>query len=359
MIPVRSIVAVVATSLLVLFAPQDAKSADMTPELKAVIKGAEAEGSLKLVWLQSVLGGGRGAKTIQDGMNKMFGTKIDVKYAPGGSFPQIGNQIAAEQKAGRPATSDVYITSLNNAARLGKLGIFQPVAWTKLLPDRITGEMVEADSSALRYISTINAIVYNKNSIPNPPKTMSGWLAPQFKGKLATTAYAAGFDAMGANDVWGPEKAVEYARSLSGQLSGFLGCGDENRIASGEFVAMIFACGGAAQLMMEKGAPIALVTAEDYISSAFFYLLVPKNAQSPNAAMLMTTYMLTAEGQKLAWESDRSDLHLFPGSKMAAEVSQARNSGGKVTVQSIDWALAHPEKEHALVEITKIFTQKQ
>jgi ABC-type Fe3+ transport system substrate-binding protein len=331
----------------------------MTPELQAVIKGAQAEGSLKLVWLQSVLGGGRGAKTIQDGMNKMFGTKIDVKYAPGASFPQVGNQIAAEQKAGRPATSDVYITSLNNAARLTRLGLFQPVPWTKLLPGRITDEMVEADSTALRYVSTLNAVVYNTNSVPNPPKTMTGWLAPQFKGRLATTAYAAGFDAMGASDVWGYDKTVEFAKALSGQMSGFLGCGDENRIASGEFWAMIFACGGAAQLMIEKGAPLALIPADDYMSSAFFYLLVPKNAESPNAAMLLTSYMLTPEGQKLAWDYDRSDLHLFPESKMAAEVAKFRKSGAKVTIQSIDWALAHPEKEQALAEITRIFTQKQ
>jgi ABC-type Fe3+ transport system substrate-binding protein len=356
---VRSIVAAAAASLVFMSASGLARSAEMTPALQTVIKAAQAEGSLKIVWLQSALGGGRGAKAIQDGMNKMFGTNIDIKFAPGGSFPQVGNQIAAEQKAGRAATSDVYLTSLNNAARLARLGIFQPVPWTKILPDRITPDMVEADSTALKYASTITTIVYNKNIIPDPPETMSGWLAPPFKGKLATTAYAAGFDAMGANDVWGHDKTIEYATALSGQISGLLGCGDENRIASGEFAAMIFACGGNAQLMKEKGAPIALTTAEDYISLAFVYFLVPKNAQSPSAAMLMTAYMLSPEGQRLVWEYDRYDLHLFPESKAAAEVAKARNSGGKVIIQSIDWALKHPEKEAALAEVAKILTEKK
>jgi hypothetical protein len=69
--------------------------------------------------------------------------------------------------------------------------------------------------------------------------------------------------------------------------------------------------------------------------------------------------MLSPEGQRLVWEYDRYDLHLFPESKTAAEVAKARNSGGKVIIQSIDWALKHPEKEAALAEVAKILTEKK
>jgi ABC-type Fe3+ transport system substrate-binding protein len=348
-----------AASVAVLFAllPGSASAADMSPELKAVAKAADAEGSMKIVWVSEILGGGRGLKMVQDGMNTMFGTKVEIKFAPGGSMPQVGNQIASEYKAGRPATSDVYMTSLNNATRLSGLGIFRPVEWTKLLPGRITDEMVEADGAALRFVSTITSVAYNKNLVPNPPKTLAGWLAPEFKGKLASTAYAAGFDALGASDVWGPAKSIEFAKALSGQLSGLIGCADNHRIASGEFAALIMACGGGVRQMIEKGAPLGLVTPQDYTSSAFFYLLVPKNAASPNAATLMVTYMMTPEGQNIAWDQDRSDLHMFPESRMAAEVRDVQNSGAKVIVQSIKWAREHPEKEETLREITKIFTR--
>ena len=340
-------------------APGPSQAADMSPELKAVAKSADAEGSMKVVLVQGTLGGGPGFQRIQDGMNKMFGTKVEIKFAPGGSMPQVGNQIAAEYKAGRPATSDVYLTSLNNAARLTKLGVFRSVPWTKLLPGRITDEMVEADGAVLRYVTTVTDIVYNKNLVPKPPKTLAGWLAPQFKGKLATTPYAAGFDAMGASDVWGPEKTIEYAKALSDQLSGLIGCADTHRVASGEFAALIFNCGGTAEVLMEKGAPIDLMIPQDYTSQGFFYLLVPKNAASPNAATLMITYMMTPEGQKISWDFDRRDLHMFPESKLAGEVREAVSSATKAVVQSIEWAHAHPEKEKALAEVTKIITRSR
>src|SRR5215475_14312009 len=86
---------------------------EMSPELAAIVKAADKEPPLKLVWSTETLDGINGAKIIRDGMNKMFGTHVEMKFAPGGSMPQVGNQIVAEQKAGRPATSDVYITSLN------------------------------------------------------------------------------------------------------------------------------------------------------------------------------------------------------------------------------------------------------
>jgi ABC-type Fe3+ transport system substrate-binding protein len=250
----------------------------------------------------------------------------------------------------------MYITSLNNAAVLAPLGIFREVEWTKLLPDRITDQMVEADGVALRYVTTLTHFAYNKNLLPNPPATLQGFLDPKFKGKLATTPYAAGWDAMGASDVWGLKKTVDFARALSGQISGLINCGDENRIATGEFVAMIFTCGGGARTLVEKGAPLGLKVAADMVSTGFFYLLVPKNATSPNAATLATVYLMTDEGQKFSWEVWRDDLHMFPDSKMAGLLQEALvASGGKMTQQTIKWAREHPEKDEALAEVTKIF----
>lgn len=348
--------ALIAAAVALAAAAEPALAADYSPELQALIKAADAEGTLKLVWTPGAIGGARGAKGIEDGMNKMFGTKIEVRFAPGGSMPQVGNQLAAENKAGRPATTDMYITSLNNAAVLAPLGIFRKVEWTRLLPGRITDEMIEADGVALRYVTTLTHFAYNTNLLPDPPKTLEGFLDPKFKGKLATTPYAAGWDAMGASDVWGLKKTVDFARALSGQISGLINCGDENRIASGEFVAMIFTCGGGARVLVEKGAPLALKVPADMVSTGFFYLMVPRNATSPNAATLATVYLMTDEGQKFSWEVWRDDLHLFPGSNMAGLLQVALvGSGGKMTLQTIKWAQEHPEKDEALAAVTDIF----
>lgn len=336
-----------------------ARAAEMTPELKAVVKAADAEGSMKVVLVPGSLGSGPGFKRIQDGMNKMFGTNIEIKYAPGGSQPQMGNQIAAEAKANRPATTDLFLASLSNTVRFTSMGLFRAAPWTKLLPGRITDEMVEANGTTVRLATTLTDIAYNKNLVPNPPKTMEGWLAPEFNGKLASTPFAAGFEALGASDVWGPEKTIKYAQALSGQLSGLIGCADSHRVASGEFAALILNCGGTAEELMEKGAPIGLIIPQDFTSQAFVYLMVPKNAASPNAATLLITYMMTPEGQAISWEFDKRDLHMFPDAKSRAEVLAAVGSAQKAVFQTIEWAHAHPEKNKVASDVTKILTRKQ
>ena len=59
-----------------------------------------------------------------------------------------------------------------------------------------------------------------------------------------TVAKSAGFDILAAKDVYGPEKAVAFAKEFSGQVAGLIRCDDNQRIASGEFLALLLDCGG-------------------------------------------------------------------------------------------------------------------
>ena len=330
-------------------------AADLSPELAAIVKAADKEPPLKLVWSTETLDGISGAKIIRDGMNKMFGTHVEMKFAPGGSMPQVGNQIAAEYKAGRQATSDVYITSLNNAARFGKDGVFEAVPWTKILPGRITDEMVEDGGMSLRFVTNMTSVVYNTKLLPNPPRTLQGFLAPELKGKFATTPYAASFDIIGSNDMWGPTKTMEFAKAFSKQVSGLIRCADISRVASGEFQALVMACGGSSQVLTDQGAPIDWFVPQDAASLGFFYFMVPKNAASPNAAKLLITYLMTPEGQKIAWDTWRNDLHFFPDSHAAKRVEALHKLGVKVHLQTIEWSNAHPEGLEVLRDVTKLF----
>jgi len=332
-----------------------ADAAEMSAALQAVTHAADAEAPLRLVWAPDTLGGSTGAKAIQDSMNKMFGTHIEIKFVPGASMPQVGLQIAEEYAAGRSASSDVYLTSLNNAAALAQRGIFRSIDWKQLLPGRITDAMIEADGTALKFVSTVASVAFNTQLLPHPPKTLAGFLEPEFKGKIATTPYAAGFDALGATDVWGPERTIAYAKALSGQISGLIRCADMERIASGEFAALVMACNGSAQQIMAKGAPIGVFVPEDAATVGFFYFLVPKNAASPNAATVFIAYMMTPEGQKFSWDSWKDDLHFFPESRIAQEVRGLLDSGIKVKLQSIQWSQEHPEAVTTLAAVTRIF----
>jgi ABC-type Fe3+ transport system substrate-binding protein len=211
----------------------------------------------------------------------------------------------------------------------------------------------------IRSGNNIRQIAYNTNILPKPPETLEGWLAPSLKGKLATTPYAAGFVELAGNPGWNGDKLIAYAKALSEQVSGLIGCGDEHRVASGEFAALVFVCGSDADVLREKGAPIALNTPRDFVSVSYFYLMVPKHAEHPNAAKLWITYLMTEEGQKLTWETERRDLHSFPGSHSGKEVDAAvANATNPVIWRDVAWLRANPQGQDAIAEVIKIFRSK-
>jgi ABC-type Fe3+ transport system substrate-binding protein len=292
-------------------------------------------------------------------MNKMFGTNINIQYGSGPAMGSIGNQLLAEFKANRPASTDVYFGNGPYAISLLDNNVLHATDWTALLPGRITNAIVEANGMAIRIGNNVRQIAYNTNLLPKPPETLDGWLAPGLKGKLATTPYAAGFVDLVGIKGWNGEKLVAFTRALSENVSGLIGCGDEHRVASGEFAALVFVCGNDADVLREKGAPIALITPRDFVSVSYFYLMVPKHAEHPNAARLMITYMMTAEGQKLNWELERRDLHNFPGSNSGKEVDAAVTKATTPVIwRTIAWMKENPGGNDALPEVIKIIRSK-
>jgi ABC-type Fe3+ transport system substrate-binding protein len=331
------------------------RAADLSPELAKTVAAANQEGSLKLIWSSSTLGGAAGAKMIEDGMRKSFGTTFSIKFAPGaGSMAEVGAGVLAELKAGRPASTDIYIGPTTFVARFADAGMFQPADWSALMPGRITSEMVEANGSAVRFVSFVAGITYNTKLLPNPPTTLEGWLDPKLKGKLASTTAAAGLDVLAANDFWGEAKAVNFAERLSGSIAGLMRCGETERLASGEFWALIFDCGGSdAFLAKARGVPVDQTLARDFVQTRFFYFGIPKNSASPNAAKVFVAFMLSPEGQKIAWDTWAEDLHLFPESHVGKQIKDMQAQGANTRTLDIAWTNAHPETGEAREKILK------
>jgi len=90
-------------------APAPAVKSQTNDKLTALIKAAQAEGMLNLVWGENTFRGLPGVRELVSGMNKQFGTSIIANWTPGPSQPQMAARIAQEFAAGVPATSDVYI----------------------------------------------------------------------------------------------------------------------------------------------------------------------------------------------------------------------------------------------------------
>lgn len=333
---------------------------DANPALQKVIEAANKEGSLTLSWSTSTLGGSKGAKLFETALNKMFGTNIRIKFSPGPSFGRIGNQIATELKAGQKSLTDTYLATAAQITPLIKRDIFTTVPWPKLLPGRITDEITDADNRALKLATGLTGATYNSKLVPMKPKSLEDFLKPEWKGKVSSTPYAAGFDVLAADGVWGGEKTIAYVKKLSGQLAGLMRCAEAERLTTGEYASLVMNCTGQFALVWKaKGVPLERIIPRDAAMFRYYYLTVPKNAEHPNAAKLFTTFMMTEEAQKLQWQVAKLDLHLFPQSVSGPEIRALKNEGVKFTHVSIAWWEKHPEIAKVKREVIKILTKKK
>jgi len=240
-----------------------------------------------------------------------------------------------------------------------KLDMFEPFDWNKYLPAG-TPAITELDNKLVRIVTGLSGVTYNSALAPSTPTTLADFLKPEWKGKIASTPYAASFDVLLADDVWGKEKTIAYVRQLSTQVTGLIRCGEAERIATGEYLALVMDCTGQDALQwQDKGAPLAQMMPLDAAQERYYYLAVPKNSQHPNAAKLYTLFILTSEGQKLAYDTWKTDLHLLPGSHMGKMVADAEKAGVKFKEVTVEWWLRHPEIDTEKSELIKILTTKQ
>ena len=337
-----------------------AAAAQMNPALKELAAAASREGVMTLGWGQSALGGSQGAAHFQAAMNRAFGTNIRVTFVPGPDMARVINQVATEFEAGQKAHVDLVLGAAPQLAPVLKLNFFEPVDWPQYLPGRITAEMIELDGRIVRIATGLSGVTYNSQLAPVKPTRLDDFLKPEWKGKIASTPYAAGLDVLLAEDVWGREKTVGYVRALSRQIAGMTRCGETERIATGEYLALVMDCTGQdALLWQEKGAPVDQMMPLDAAQQRYYYFAVPKNAQHPNAGKLLAVFLLTPEGQQLIYDTWKIDLHLMPGSKVGAVIADYQKRDVKFRDVTTQWWSQHPEIDASRSELIKILTTKE
>jgi ABC-type Fe3+ transport system substrate-binding protein len=348
-----------AAGALVLLACTASRAQDITPAMKALIAAANKEGALTLSWGTTTWDGSQGVARFQDGMNKMFGSNVRITYVPGADMARVGNQIATEYSAGQKADADIMLGAAPQMAPLIKLDLFEPVDWRQYMPSRIDASMTELDGKLIRVVTGLTGATYNSSLAPMTPVTLDDFLKPQWKGKIASTPYAAGFDVLLASDVWGKERTVDYVTKLSHQISGLIRCGESERLATGEYLALVMDCTGQdALLWQERGAPLAQMMPLDAAQERYYYFGIPKNAQHPNAAKLFTLFLETEPGQQISYDTWKIDLHTFPGSHMGKMVDDFTKKNVKFKEVTTEWYLRHPEIDASKSELIKIITTK-
>ena len=336
-----------------------ANAQEINAALKELAAAANREGTLTLSWSGTSLGGVQGAARYQAAMNRMFGTNIRISFLPGADMARVVNQLATEHSAGQKGSVDITLSASVQIVPIVKLDMFERVDWQKYLPNRITPEMIELDGRIIRIVTGLSGATYNSALAPMKPTRLEDFLLPVWKGKIASTPYAAGFDILAASDVWGKEKTVSYVQALSKQVAGLIRCGEAERVATGEYLAIVMDCTGQDALQwQEKGAPMAQMMPLDAAQQRYYYFGIPKNAQHPNAAKLYALFQLTEVGQKLSYETWKTDLHFLPGSRMARMIEDYKKLNVKFKEVTVEWQLQHPEIDAGRSELIKIMTTK-
>ena len=293
--------------------------------LPQLIEGAKKEGSLTLSWGTGTMGGIDGIRAMEKAFAKTYGLNLPFKYTPGPAMPQFASRIIQEAKAGQPASSDLFIGSENHVVRM----MLKKFEWTKAFP-HITPEMTDWDDRVLVVVSRTPGFTYNTNLVAanEIPQKVEDVLNPKWKGKIASTPYAASFDRLAL--IWGEEKTTAFLQKFVKQVAGLIRCGEEERVANGEFAMLVFNCDLAdAHEMHEKGAPANGRIFKDAGILSYWYLTVPTNSAHPNAAALLAGFLLSKEGQQILWQTEKTSSHFVNGTYMNKFVKEQEREGVK------------------------------
>jgi|SRR6185312_4683269 len=319
-----------------------------TPALDALIKAAEAEGTLNIVWASNSMGGAAGAAALQDAMNREFHTHIKIAFTPGPSMPQMSTRITQEVKAGQPSSSDTFLGVSVNFPSMIAAHVLEQVPWSSLNP-AIKPDMQSAGGEAVLVYTLFETFTYNATLVPKDhvPHNFAGLFRPEWKGKLASTPYAAGFDELALKE--GDEKIRPIVEKLAQWAGGLIRCGDYDRIASGEFIGLAIDCGQVnPQYMTENGGPVDASLLDDGLGTELTYLSVPKTSAHPNLAKLFIAFVMTPEGQAILDRYEHATSHVYPGTPAYKRAQSLAARGLKLVVWTPDAIGPQMEKAERL-----------
>src|SRR5262245_25942483 len=312
--------------------------------LEEVIDGAKKEGSLRGQWGQNSFGGSEGFQEILAGMNKKYKLNLKGQYTPGPDMQRLMLRVIQEAAAGQPASTDVYLGNSQAIFDGLKANLFTKMTFDKFIENKPkpegTFQAIAPAGTHVAFATTVVGIQYNSNLVKGSdiPRKMADVLNPKWKGKIASTPYAAGLREFATPEFVGREKMIEYTKRLSKQIAGLMRCGESERITSGEFWMLVYTCGGNdVNVLKRTGAPVGHTVIEEGTVLHMRYAAIPKNSRAPHLGALLINYLMSAEGQEILWKHDGMDLHLFPGSQTKRELDILRAAKGKVVTSSPEW----------------------
>ncbi|HXV84417.1 MAG TPA: extracellular solute-binding protein [Candidatus Binatia bacterium] len=331
------------------------------PNIADLVSKAKKETTLRAQWGADTLDGGPGLKKIVAAMNKKYGLNLQPSFTPGANMQGMMAKITREVAAGQPASSDVYFGNSQSMLQAMENQPLMPMDWRALIERKFLAEPgfdpVVPGNIGVAMASTLVGAIYNSNLVKGNdiPRKLEDLMNPKWKGKIASTPYAAGFREFAMPELLGKEKIVDFVKKYSKHIGGLIRCGEMDRITSGEFLILGLACGDQEVNIAErKGIPLGYAIMADATISHTRYSGVPKNSRAPNAAALFIAFLHTAEGQKLMWDIDGLDFHLYPESNQKKKLDAAKAKGAKVVISSPQWLNKNKHYDDTQTELEKI-----
>ncbi len=331
-------------------------------EVKNLLEAAKKNGETKLnlSWGQVSLGGPKGAKMFEALFNQMYGTDIKLVFTPGPSMPRMAGKIIQEVTAGRKPSTDVLIGMVDHYAGLVDRNVLESYPYTKL-SSRITEDLMAPKNIGVEVYTSIPGILYNTNLVSPaevPRKSLTGVLKPKWKGRIASTPYAAYFDRVAMRPEWSIERMKAFGVELSKYVGGLLRVGEDQRIGSGEFALFVMAPFQGALKHQSRGAPLGFVIPEDSATVNFAHLGVPRNAVAPNLAKLFINMVVSKQGQKIIYKTYYTDHHKLAGSQSAEALKKVKSARASIMEINAQFVYDHPEMKKLQRAFSKILRKK-
>lgn len=330
---------------------------ERTPALQALVDAARGEGQLTLVGSDGVLGGSRGARELAERFNRLYGLQLNVVYTPGANMAEGMVRLVQETQADRPAFTDVIVAAGNQMLTMIRANALTPVDWATWAPNVQDARLLGPDGTTVAAQTSVAVITYNSQRVApaEVPHSLEDLLKPQYKGRIASTPYAAHFNTLAAPMLWGSTRALDYMKAFADQTAGLIRCAELERVISGEYDLFALDCSQNVALRSRlQGAPIDFVIPADAPILGGFYVAVPRKAAHPNAAKLWINFLMSRETQDFLFENDYMDQRYLPGSRTAALIEQYEAAG--LTFVATDVAFYQRNDEQ---ELDRVLAEQQ
>ena len=272
---------------------------------QSILEGAKKEGQVVLYASMEAVS----AQKIVAAFEKKYPfIKVDASRI---GSERMATRLVAEAQA-RKVRADVVQQSGFDFYGVLQKGLFD----SYLSPERAAYPAEYRDDKGLWVMpaATLNVIAYNKKMVStgDVPKNFWDLVEPKWKGQLLMDENESKWMA-GMISYYGEAKAMDLMRKLAGQNIQFRVGHSllQTLLAAGERAVVVVAFANGVDRLKKDGAPIEWVGAEPIIGLTFGSAVV-KDAPHPNAARLLSDFLLSREGQEVlaaaGYFSPRSDV---------------------------------------------------